>query len=42
MNKYFGLSTELINLVAQEIISRIDDYEDCELFNLADEMFSHD
>ena len=42
MNKYFGLSTELINLVTQEIISRIDDYEDCELFNLADEMFNND
>ena len=42
MNKYFGLSTELISLVAQEIISRIDDYEDCELFNLADEMFNND
>ena len=42
MNKYFGFSNEIIRLVAQEIIDRIDDFEDCELNDLAMEMFNNE
>ena len=45
MNKYFGFSNEIIRLVAQEIIDRIDeidDFEDCELSDLAMEMFNNE
>lgn len=42
MNKYFGFSNEIIKLVAQEIIDRIDDFEDCELSDLAMEMFNNE
>ena len=42
MNKYFGFSNEIVKLVAQEIIDRIDNFEDCKLNDLAMEMFNNE